>query len=278
VLEPATSGLPAEALGRLQRLAALWDEAQRQRWLLAPAAFMGWMLRQSGLAALPDPLAERALRKLLAIAHTYEAEHPADGLPEMAAYLERLLVDDPRAKAPELNSQADAVQVMTAHASKGLEFPVVIAADCRQKINPNRSSQPFHDPAAGLVIPDLKDESHPVVERQRRARNEARCLWYVTLTRAKRRLIITATNDSELSDGQYEAPNTLFEELWNLEAEAPTPGVRLALDEIEEPSPAVVTPATAPTADPSHSAQALQAQLKARLARWLATSELRSGS
>jgi superfamily I DNA/RNA helicase len=61
----------------------------------------------------------------------------------------------------------------------------------------------------------------------RRSRNEARCLWYVTLTRAQRRLIVTAYNNAEREAGRYAKVNTFFEELWNSLAEAPEPGVAL---------------------------------------------------
>jgi len=268
VLDPAASGLDAEALARLQGLVVLWREAQLQLWTVTPAAFAGWVLRRSGLAAVPDPTAQRALRKLLAMAHGYEGEHPAHGLPELVDYLQRLLEADTNAKAPELNSQADAVQVMTAHASKGLEFPVVIAADSRQKVSPSRSFAPFHDPEAGLVIPNsaAKEAGVPFNERMRRMRNEGRCLWYVTLTRAKRRLIITATNDTERLGGRYEKEKTFFEELWNREAEAPSPGVILADAPADEPI--VIAAASVPVSDDTAAmaaAQVLQAKLQARL-------------
>jgi ATP-dependent exoDNAse (exonuclease V) beta subunit len=207
------------------------------------------------------------------VAHTYAAQHPAEGLPELVRYLQRLLASDQKAKAPELNGQAQAVQVMTVHASKGLEFPVVIAADCRQAIRPRRRFDPFHEPEAGLVLPDDDQESPIFVERVRRARNEARCLWYVTLTRAKQRLIITTTNDRELIDGCYAKEETFFEELWNRLAADPVPGVVL-----EPPAPEVIDAAgdsIAPEreAAPSFSnipayqaALTLRDQLRARLA------------
>ena len=140
-----------------------------------------------------------------------------------------MLDGDPREKAPELSSGEDAVRVMTAHASKGLEFPFVIAADSRQKIRPNRSNQPFHEPSHGLIFPQIEQRDNAadpqVVDRNRRRRNEARCLWYVTLTRAQRRLVVTATNEKEPDGGKFEKAGTFFEELWNREADSPSDGV-----------------------------------------------------
>jgi DNA helicase-2/ATP-dependent DNA helicase PcrA len=268
VLAPPEAGLDATARASLARLVALRRDAQVERWRLSPAAFLGWTVRRSGLGAAPDPAAQRALRKLLAIAHGFEADHPAQGLVELAEFLRLTLDGDPRAKAPEINSQADAVQVMTAHASKGLEFAAVIAADCREKVKGARKMAPFHEPQAGLIFPADDKDAPQYVERTRRARNEDRCLWYVTLTRAKRRLIITATNDAERVDGRYPKVETFFEELWNQEAADPSPGVELVQDTMGEPAPA--SRANPPAATPSPpgqdllAAQALQARLQAR--------------
>lgn len=223
-----------EIATRLARFVGLWAEAQRQRWLVTPSLFVAWLCRASGLenaAAADDAGAARALQKLLAIAHTYESEHPGDSIEELADHLRMLLDAESREKAPEMTGDADAVQVMTAHASKGLEFPVVIAVDNRQRIAPASSKQPFHEPDAGLVFPEDDENDPRFLTRTRHLRNEARCLWYVTLTRAKERLIITASDSGNLAvDGRYDGAKTLFQELWNREAARPTEGVeRMAI-------------------------------------------------
>jgi DNA helicase-2/ATP-dependent DNA helicase PcrA len=228
LLAAADSNPPSSPVARLVNF---WRQAQTQRWRLPADAFVAWALRAAGLldSSAEADVQAAAQRKLLAVSHLYAAQNPAHGLPDLVAHLRRLLASDERLKSPELNSEADAVQVLTAHASKGLEFPFVIAADSRQKVNPNRDFGPFHDPDAGLVLPKAKeDEDDPAfIERTRRARNEARCLWYVTLTRARRRLVITAPSAGDLDAGRYETVKTLFAELWNsLEAD-PAPGVVL---------------------------------------------------
>jgi DNA helicase-2/ATP-dependent DNA helicase PcrA len=251
------NGVTDNPAPRLARLVAFWQAAQAQRWRLPPDAFVAWALRSGGLlkpvvespaGGVGSPFSAQgkgaggirsaALHKLLAVAHLYAAQNPAHGLPDLVAHLRRLLASDERLKSPELNSQADAVQVLTAHAAKGLEFPFVIAGDSRQKVIPNRDFSPFHEPEAGLVLPRSKEnEDDPAfLERMRRARNEARCLWYVTLTRAKRRLVITAPSDSSLDAGSFATVKTLFEELWNSLAQAPAPGVVL-VPPADEPLP-----------------------------------------
>jgi DNA helicase II / ATP-dependent DNA helicase PcrA len=266
----------SETSVRLKRFITFWQEAQRQRWTLSPAMFVAWAVRQSGLQAAADAVGQRGLSKLLAVAHDYESSHSAETLPGLINHLRLVLEGDSREKAPELNSDADSVRILTAHASKGLEFPVVIAADCRQKVKPNRDFGPFHDPAVGLIFPDSSSKTHPpeFEERNRRTRNEARCLWYVTLTRAKRRLMITATDSKAVQAGAYEKADTFFKELWNKEVNAPTPGVVLGK------APAAVSRATETNAADVELAGRLEAArvLKAQLVERLRGEHVQRGN
>ncbi|MBM3265903.1 MAG: ATP-dependent helicase [candidate division Zixibacteria bacterium] len=226
--DPAICG---EAVAeRLRRFAAFHTHACRERQRRGPASFVGWLLPASGLWAYittyGPPAARRALHKLLAVSHTYETEHPADPLEDLTGYLRQLVSTEPREKAPELTAEADAVAVMTAHASKGLEFPVVISVDNRQRIAVPQRKMPFHEPGEGLVFPEDDDRHPAVLRRMRQTRNEARCLWYVTLTRAKERMVVTAADaDSLQEDGLYDPVRTFFQELWNTEAMQPSVGV-----------------------------------------------------
>lgn len=272
----APAALAPDAATRLARLVAFWDEAQLQRWRLPPAAFVGWALRQSGLGRPGTDTGQRALQKLLAVAHAFAGQHPDQGLRELVAYLLRLATNDRPAKVPELSGTAGAVPVMTVHASKGLEFPVVIAADCRQVLNPRRDFQPFHDLQAGLVLPRDDEDDPAFVERVRRARNEARCLWYVTLTRARQRLIITTTNPAALAEGRYPRETTFFEELWNRLADNAVEGVVLEPPAADSAGPlaaadaqlsdaAIASGPRTPDSAVRVAAQALRDRLRARL-------------
>jgi ATP-dependent DNA helicase UvrD/PcrA len=263
VLNPAVADMAGEPLERLAQFRGFWQEAQRQRWLLAPAAFLGWALLESGLGGNGDPAARRALNKLLTLGQDYEAMHPADTLSELAAYLALALEFEPPKKAPELNTGADAVRVLTNHAVKGLEFSVVIAIDNRQKVKPSREFNPFHEPDVGLVIPDREVTNLHFDRRMRRMRNEARSLWYVLLTRAKKRLVVTATNEDVAAGAELKG-KTFFEELWSKEKADPTPGVELG------GAPVEAGPLGAPAPSPDWhtqqpAAEALREQLGIRV-------------
>ncbi|ULQ56058.1 UvrD-helicase domain-containing protein [Flavihumibacter rivuli] len=86
----------------------------------------------------------------------------------LAAYLQQItLLTD----ADEKDPNADTVKLMTIHAAKGLEFPVVFAAGLEEMLFPNAMSI------------NTREE----LEEERR-------LFYVVITRAKQRLWITYAN------------------------------------------------------------------------------------
>lgn len=102
-----------------------------------------------------------------------------------------------------------AVQVMTAHKSKGLEFSVVCIphlTDVRWGKVTNRSN--FTIPLAQLVEADVFD-----------AIDDERRLFYVALTRAKRRLYLSYAEQA--TDGRVHVPSRLLEELPLIEVHMP---------------------------------------------------------
>jgi DNA helicase-2/ATP-dependent DNA helicase PcrA len=96
-----------------------------------------------------------------------------------------------------MEDSADQVTLMTAHNAKGLEFPLVCVAGLEQGLFPHASS--FDEP---------------------RQLEEERRLFYVALTRAKQRVVLSAARvrrrmggfmDSALSDFVHELPEELLE-------------------------------------------------------------------
>jgi ATP-dependent helicase/nuclease subunit A len=145
------------------------------------------------------------LRKLARLARSYEELRGPDveGFVRFVAEQEAIGTRELEAVAEE--EGADAVRLLTIHAAKGLEFKVVIVADAgRDRVPPS--------PDEILALPDGRfgfRVADPVTARHRgafdyeavkEARQEAERaerlrLYYVALTRAKERLIVSGSVD-----------------------------------------------------------------------------------
>jgi DNA helicase-2/ATP-dependent DNA helicase PcrA len=99
----------------------------------------------------------------------------------------------------------DAVSVMTAHASKGLEFEVVILARFLEKHWDHKRGQPKLSFPEELIF-GLREDENASLEDERR-------LSYVAMTRAKRRLIMVAPERIVKNDREQDAsPSQFFSE------------------------------------------------------------------
>ncbi|MBQ3287553.1 MAG: helicase-exonuclease AddAB subunit AddA [Firmicutes bacterium] len=142
---------------------------------------------------------------LYARAHQYQ-EQSAAGLFRFLCRMDddRRLDSDVEAALPPREG-ADAVQIMTIHKSKGLEFPVVFVAGLAARFN-TRDEKPdvIYQSDLGLAGRRvLRDQhlkfntlSHLAVARRQREQSlaEEMRILYVALTRAKKRLILTASS------------------------------------------------------------------------------------
>lgn len=91
----------------------------------------------------------------------------------------------------EVDSNADAVSVMTAHISKGLEFPCVFVTGVNQFIFPS---------------------SHAINEGTKVAIEEERRLMYVAMTRAKKHLAVSYFGGYNFSQGSNNIPSIFLKE------------------------------------------------------------------
>lgn len=140
------------------------------------------------------------LAKLTDLARSFE-DRGAFSLREFISYLSDLVLQEPREGLAEVYEEgADVVKLMTVHAAKGLEWPIVVVPDLGRK--PNSRSEPVRvSPDLGAVpkmqMPDGAARWGAVGESlhaQAAARDEAerRRLLYVALTRARDMLILSS--------------------------------------------------------------------------------------
>jgi DNA helicase-2/ATP-dependent DNA helicase PcrA len=176
LLDVAAAG-PPDVTGKprrgLEEFAALIERLRRERAGLPLPAFVDLVVRASGYrAALAADRSSEAqarlenLEELIAAAEDYEVSRVAAGeAGTLEGFLDQVaLVSD----VDELPDGGRGVTMMTLHAAKGLEFPVVFLTGMEEGVFPHaRSLNDGHD-----------------VEEERR-------LCYVGLTRARERLLLS---------------------------------------------------------------------------------------
>ncbi|MBL7214792.1 MAG: UvrD-helicase domain-containing protein [Phycisphaerae bacterium] len=159
-------------------------------------------------SALPNG-AQRRANLLKLHDHAIQFEHfrttePGAALGRFVEFLEKLAdAEQDWAPAEPDSSSENAVRIMSVHKSKGLEFPVVFLAELNTPFNRRSQSGPclIDEQTVGLQIIDcaargrFSSLAHQVIaERQKKAdlAEEMRIL-YVALTRAREKLILTAS-------------------------------------------------------------------------------------
>lgn len=164
--------------------------------------------QQDGIyTALIDFTVDFEVRRVLLQAHAEEGERIISNLfqlielvhqvqsrknlsaPELLSWLQKG-IDGMETEGDEyeqrVESDEEAVKIVTIHKSKGLEYPVVIAPFLDFKINTRDDLVSFRDPQTGEYICAEKTRLSPELlqSQQQQAEQENRRLLYVALTRA----------------------------------------------------------------------------------------------
>ena len=144
-------------------------------------------------------------QKLLDLARNFDRD---DDKPTLSSFIEflRILIDEePREGQAPVQLGDKAVNIMTIHAAKGLEFPVVILPGLARA--PQGDREPFIDEKLGIGFSPrnpakdyAKTEPSIVAEMKNRARAKAEAekkrLFYVGATRARDRLILAGSREA----------------------------------------------------------------------------------
>ena len=238
----------------------------RARWY-ARGVMDAWLTLDRALAlswhAASHPDAERRLTdvrhvlELLAAYETQQRATPTDCLRWLAERLAERSVDQLTAEELEerLESDEDAVRVLTMHASKGLEFPLVwipFAWSMRPnaKISPQAPLVRRYDPVHGAVVgivpvgstslvdhPVVRDESDALALEQQR-------LLYVALTRARHRCVVHVSDaDRHVTSalghllGATSAKDGIGQSMAQRARALAQPGTGIAFERMEEGAP-----------------------------------------
>lgn len=144
------------------------------------------------------------------------------------------VADEPQAS--EIDAELDAVKILTVHKAKGLEFDTVFVAASIEGEFPTKPR------GEQLKLPDALYRHLPE-ERE----HEERCLYYVAMTRARQRLLLTAAADyggKRLRKVSRFVSEALGDEINLTEETAPNPLTKLQRH--RPPAPGLAVPYVAP--------------------------------
>src|SRR6266481_1263686 len=131
---------------------------------------------------------QKYVKRLGEFAKEWEPKSETRGLAEFLEYLD-YYEQAGGTLALEDDAPGDAVQLMTVHAAKGLEFPHVFLLRVNQGAFPARNRSPLFEFPTALMKEALPQGDFHIQEERR--------LFYVALTRAEQRLTITTLTEKK---------------------------------------------------------------------------------
>jgi ATP-dependent helicase/nuclease subunit A len=198
------AGMESEQRRRAKRAAEVLAELRACKDRLPVAGVVERAIALTGYdaALLAEFLGERKLanlHKLLSLARSFDRAGMMS-LADFVVQLNEFVADQPKEALAATESEAgDVVRLMTIHQSKGLEFPVVVVADCETALRADSETARFDrhlGPLVGLPSRDDDDEATTPLRMHRaesrgEEEQEAIRLFYVATTRAADYLIIS---------------------------------------------------------------------------------------
>ena len=203
----------AERDERLSGFLSKYETWREKSGYLGMVSFLEAVLDESGLyhmiTAMPQGEQRKANMDYLKNLAVSFANGSYTGLFHFIRYIEEMQKNDMdfgQAQTP--NAEQNAVQLMTIHKSKGLEFPVVFLADAGKKYNENDFKEPIildAELGIGMEYRNIEEKTkrrtvlmETIIEQKKRSLYaEEMRLLYVALTRAKEKLIITGGKNGQ---------------------------------------------------------------------------------
>ncbi len=194
---PASGYDPAE-LERLLDTCALIQQLRKQSDYVSPDWLAARILDESGYLEGIEARARANIEKFLAMVRDLHATSRGP-LSQILEKLDAWRSQQPEPDAPPAEA-ADAVNVLTIHGAKGLEFPVVFLA-AMHKGTANQAPPVIYHPATGLGArwqdpytgETVADDAHQAAQQldNQRDEQERDRLLYVAMTRAAEHLVMS---------------------------------------------------------------------------------------
>jgi ATP-dependent exoDNAse (exonuclease V) beta subunit len=253
VLRSPLVGLSDEALMRLKTAgdnlgAALdvdvanLDPLDGERWQRFKANFTRWraavhyvgldrLLAQAmadcGYSWVPGSASGANIEKLLALARHAPREQ---SLAEFVQEIKLIRDEEAREADAPFDEALDAVRVITAHASKGLEFPIVFIPAMQTRMNMSIPALTFttggglgtkwRNPDGGEALSDWFRTQNKAAIREREMQESNRLL-YVAMTRAEEHLVLSYGLGPKDKAQQWAEPVCRVFDMASLEPDAP---------------------------------------------------------
>jgi len=203
--EKKLQALGVSDIAAVQKIAHIVHEAQRREITDAPHRVLEYMVRESGFldhVLLTDPLeGTRVVRRLYDEIEAMVQQNSAATLRDVSTVFALRRSHRLPLMAPYITTDTHAVQVMTAHKSKGLEFHSVIIPHVVDSAWGGTSRRTYFD------IPITKHIDSSLFD----AIDDERRLLYVALTRAKEQVFLSYAEEN--SEGKELSASRLLSDI-----------------------------------------------------------------
>lgn len=209
-----TEGTPPDACERIDSFLRLYRSAARAFEEIPPDLFLNRLIDRLGLRKQQLFVVEHAslerlvnIAKFAELAAGWARRKPRGTTREFARYVVAAAEAGMREEEANIRAASSAVQLMTMHGAKGLEFDHVYVLGLSQSRvpGPRRTTQePIPDALLKEALPSHTREAHI---------DEMRRLLYVAMTRARTRLVLAWPEvTSTSSDQSQQKPSSFYEE------------------------------------------------------------------
>ena len=147
----------------------------------------GWLKRLTLEASIQNEIKIKNIAEFLEIVQKIGSIIKRDEVPFVADYIESLKEMGDNPPVAEADFDVDAVNVLTIHKAKGLEFRVVFLSALVDQIFPHKKMPKLVELPLDLVKEPIPEGDFHIEEERR--------LFYVGITRAKEELILTSSRD-----------------------------------------------------------------------------------
>ncbi len=187
----ANHGVSSESINKLTRLMEMMKRHMDRIPNSSPGEILYFFLEDTGeLLKMRDPSSAHEARKVENISaffnkiKAYEVGHPEGKLNDFVEYLNFLIDSGESPLASQIDwTENDAVNILTVHSAKGLEFDTVFLVNLVNQRFPTTNKKD-KIPLPEKLVKEPAPEIDPHIGEERR-------LFYVGMTRAKRNLYLT---------------------------------------------------------------------------------------